>query len=336
MIRQASSRSNSQLSEKISSRNEKSSKQSNGKHKNDVVSSGFVLLKFSRYGSPKEKIFNLSGDNVILSWKSKLMSIKMGKVNSLNLQNVILIEKGQEAPEFQRYKNIYGLAESKSLTIFYYDIPNDIALNAITSMSTRSSLPTVSEVAEVNTPSTSALPNYQKKSLNLICPSVEIYEEFLKAVTESIETLNNEKNEKSFDKRFVTSLWRHADIDHSGSLSWTEISERLLPRLNIKLTFEIIKIVEKVDRNNNGVLSYQEFLMFIKFVENRPDLATFWYKYLRNEGIPFIVRGPMNILTDAHLSDSEEASTMISLSSFIKFWYVLVVIVSLLTHVMCV
>jgi hypothetical protein len=266
---------------------------------------GMTILKLSSHGSPHEKVFKLSGDQLLLKWRSRYFSLKFGKQNQLYLGNVVRVEKGQANRIFNRFKPLYTPAETKSLSLIYYD------------------------------------DNGNEKSLNLICPTIDSYNYFMKAITNTITIIEKEKNEKSFDKRFITTLWRQADKDHNGSLDWSEICHVILPRLQIPITIEIIKMFEKVDRNNNNLLSYTEFLQFIQLIENHPELESLWYAQVHHEDISMIFHAPMKIIFNninninhnnnhnnpstaaaAVAQERSESHVMISLTTFIRFWYV--------------
>jgi hypothetical protein len=59
-----------------------------------------------------------------------------------------------------------------------------------------------------------------EKSLDIISPTNSIHKKFLTALHYALSIVEAEREESSLDKRVLQKIWRDADIDHSGSLTW--------------------------------------------------------------------------------------------------------------------
>lgn len=253
---------------------------------------GLTLLKFGRRGSPKEKVFRLTGDHACLYWESKWLSYHFGKKQVIPLINVLRVQKGQKTYQFAKMEHIYGACKDKSLSIYY-------------------------------------LANGVEKSLNIVCPSKTVHAYVFKCIQSLITQSHTEKSTRSHDSLFVKRMFEKADVDHSGTLSQREIVDLCL-HLNVKMTKkQIVKMFQAVDIDNNGRLDQEEFVKFIGVLRTRPEIEFLWKALINNEpcakGIPLRFGGAEQNKGRRDLAAEAKEMTLakeqtITLDRFITWW----------------
>ena len=91
----------------------------------------------------------------------------------------------------------------------------------------------------------------------------------------------NQKQALTPDIYYIQKLWSRADIDHSGTLNELEIN-KLLPSLNINMPRSVCHTYfTQFDTDNNKVLTYNEFTLFLQKLTRRVELEKLWYEYIK-------------------------------------------------------
>ena len=217
-----------------------------------IKKEGITILKLSKRGDAKEKLFKLSDDLKLLKWDSALFSFKFGRSNYCKiefnlivkiehlylffclvlLENITRVQKGQKTAEFERLKTYFGVADSKSLTIFYRDIGN------------------------------------KDCSLNLICANKQSYKQFNAILRHRIMKIQEEKKNMTLEEQYIQEMWNQADIDHNGKLSKSEIM-RILASMNIHMPRSTQEErFRKFDEDSSGQLDYDEFRKFMEVLRD--------------------------------------------------------------------
>lgn len=243
-----------------------------------LISPGITMLKFGALGNPHERLFRLSQDHRFLSWHAGILGPKIGSNCVVDLEKVSRIMQGQNTFQFQRFAHLFGDASEKSLSIVYLD------------------------------------KNNQEKTLNLIAPSADVFKLFFGGIRALVKKLQDQRQNYSKDSLFLKSLWDRADADHSGTLTFKEISQ-LVASININLPNDKIKqIYKKYDVDGNGTLDFSEFIDFMAHLRRRIDLEAIWTMVVEGQSLADPM-AQLNIEDDFKYADST-----ISVDQFINFY----------------
>lgn len=204
-----------------------------------LQSGKMVLLKFSRLGDPLERVFYLTEDNRYLCYSSSFFAFKPLTKTRIDMETVKRVLKGQVSPRFQEIKASvnYPGASSRSFSVIYGE--NDA-------------------------------------SLDLIAPTVEDFRMWYKGLTKVINDISFSREYTKLDVLYLKNKFDFADKDKNDSLSKKEIM-KLLDNINISMASEAIDIIfRKVDEDNSGELSFDEFSNFVQILRRRHDIEFLW------------------------------------------------------------
>jgi hypothetical protein len=198
-----------------------------------------VLLKFSRLGEPLERVFKLSEDNRYLTYNSSFFAFKALTNKRIDMESVKRVLKGQVSPRFQELKAAatYPGASSRSFSIIYGE--NDM-------------------------------------SLDLIAPSVEDFRLWYKGLSKVVSDIAFSREYTKLDVLYLKNQFESADKDKSNSLSKKEVL-KLLDHINVSMTTAAIDVIfRKVDTDESGELSFDEFSNFVQLLRRRHDIEFLW------------------------------------------------------------
>lgn len=140
---------------------------------------------------------------------------------------------GQNTFQFHRWTPVYGEAREKSFSIIYHN------------------------------------KNNEERSLDVICPSGEVYDLWFGGLSYIVDRLKKQRENASEEALYLKSLFDRADVDHSGSLSSREIIN-LIASININMpTSRIRQLYNKFDKDGSGSLDFEEFIEFVALLRQR-------------------------------------------------------------------
>jgi hypothetical protein len=157
----------------------------------------------------------------------------------VDLEKVSQIMQGQNTYQFQRWSSLFGDAQDKSFTVIYLTDDNE------------------------------------ERTLDIIAPSPELFKLWYSGLSLLMKNIQEKRKKLSLDDLYLKSLWERADADQSGTLSSKEIIQ-LISSINMNLSTDTIReMYNKFDVDKNGVIDFEEFVEFMRFLRKRYGNQTF-------------------------------------------------------------
>ena len=201
---------------------------------------GLVLLKFGRKGPAHEKKISLSKDNRTISWKAAILCWKFGASCSVDLETVVRIQKGQSTAPFQRQEKYFKSAVLNSLSLIYID------------------------------------EHRNERSLDLIAPNQHVFAYLIDTLTALIKSIKYMFDSMSIDIRYFKKQWEIADREQRATLTRRQIIE-IAESMNVSKPISLLSdIFDLVDEEKSGLLDFEGFCEFMRFVQRRFDLEHIW------------------------------------------------------------
>ncbi len=199
----------------------------------------------------------------------------------MDLEKVSKFLQGQNTYQFQRWADPYNVASEKSFTIIYQDDDN------------------------------------QEQTLDLIAPSLDIYDLWFNGVQALVQKLQDERKNYSLDMLYLKTLWDRADNDHNGTLNINEVFA-MLALINVNMPKDKMKAMfKKFDKDNSGALDFAEFLEFMSKLRRRPEMEALFALCVSGDPIP-----KANVQFYVDTESSAITNSTVDLGRFVSFWYV--------------
>ncbi|KAJ9575167.1 hypothetical protein L9F63_025880, partial [Diploptera punctata] len=125
-----------------------------------------------------------------------------------------------------------------------------------------------------------------KQSLDLVAPSAEVADLWVRGLRHLITVLHGLKQEERFE-RWLKQQFQEADVDNNGCLNFEEC-QKLLKQLNVKLPKHTVRRLfdgantNKNLRNGEQVLDAEEFVTFYMNLMSRSEIKQLFNKYAKD------------------------------------------------------
>jgi len=206
----------------------------------------FLVWKYGKKGSPKEKLLLLSGDCRFVSTPRSIIRFftTFGQTRRMvDLETVIRIQHGQTTPQFERLKDKISYAAELSMSIIYDGESGE-------------------------------------DSLSFITRNIDEYKYITMIIEDIIKQNEEEKKNENHDTLYLKKMFERADKDHSGTLSKNEIVG-LVSKMNINMATKVIQEkIDQVDIDKSGQLNSAEFKNLMDILRRRPELEFIWFLLL--------------------------------------------------------